>query len=165
MNIRISGVINDSIVDGPGLRYTIFTQGCPHMCEGCHNPESQDFNSGQVIDTEYLLNEIKSNPLLNGVTLSGGEPFSQPEACSVIAKSVNELGLSVWTYTGYTIEELLKENYRERIELLKYTDVLIDGQFVLSKRSLELDFCGSTNQRLIDVKKTMSTGNIVLWER
>lgn len=149
--IRIAGIIEESIVDGPGIRMVIFTQGCKHNCKGCHNPETHSFQAGSLVDIEDLIKMVKSNPLLDGITLSGGEPFEQAKECSVLAKEVKKLGLSVVTYTGYTFEEILKvENFRE---LLAVTDILIDGKFQMENRSLMLKFRGSTNQRIIDVKK------------
>ncbi|MBQ8536727.1 MAG: anaerobic ribonucleoside-triphosphate reductase activating protein [Clostridia bacterium] len=160
MDIKIYGTVNDSIVDGPGLRYTVFTQGCPHKCPGCHNPESHDFDGGRLIDTDEIIAQMKQNPLLDGVTLSGGEPFCQPEACLVIAQAAHQAGLNVWAYSGYTYEQLLEK----APELLKEVDVLVDGPFILAQRSLELKFKGSRNQRLIDVKRSLNEKAVVLWQ-
>ena len=160
MEIRIFGTVNDSIVDGQGLRYTVFTQGCPHGCPGCHNPESHDFEGGKVVDTQDIIDQIKKNPLLDGVTLSGGEPFCQPEACLEIARAVHGMGLNVWAYSGYTYEQLKEK----APELLNEVDVLVDGPFILAQRSLELKFKGSRNQRLIDVKRSLKEEKVVLWE-
>ncbi|MGN0970513.1 MAG: anaerobic ribonucleoside-triphosphate reductase activating protein [Aristaeellaceae bacterium] len=164
MNIRIAGTVNDSIVDGPGYRYTIFTQGCPHHCPGCHNPQSHDFEGGRVVDTDAILRQVRENPLLDGITLSGGEPFCQPEACRALAEAAHDLGMSVWCYTGYTWEKLMQEADPARLALLEAVDVLVDGPFILAQKSLELKFCGSRNQRLIDVKKTRQAGQVVLWQ-
>jgi len=160
MKIRIAGTADDSIVDGPGIRYTVFTQGCPHHCPGCHNPETHDFAGGREVDTGKILEQILDNPLLDGVTLSGGDPFCQAEACAEIARGAHAAGLNVWCYTGYTCDELISGR-PEWMELLRETDVLVDGRFLLEKRSLECRFRGSTNQRLIDVKKTLESGLIV----
>ena len=164
MNIRIAGTVNDSIVDGPGYRYTIFAQGCPHHCPGCHNPQSHDFEGGRTVDTETILRQVRENPLLDGITLSGGEPFCQPEACRALAEAARDLGLSVWCYTGYTWEKLMQEADPARLALLDAVDVLVDGPFILAQKSLELKFCGSRNQRLIDVKKTRQAGRVTLWQ-
>ena len=164
MDIRIAGTVNDSIVDGPGYRYTVFTQGCPHHCPGCHNPESHDFAGGSVVDTEVILKQVRENPILDGVTLSGGEPFCQAEACLELAKAAHALGLNVWCYTGYTYDVLMKEADPARMALLNEVDVLVDGPFVLAQKSLELKFCGSRNQRLIDLNKTRSSGQVTLWQ-
>lgn len=163
MKIRIAGIVNDSIVDGPGLRFTIFTQGCPHHCPGCHNPETHDPNGGKEGDTENIIAKMKKNPLLSGITLSGGEPLMQSAACLELAMAAHQMGLNVWAYTGYTWEKLMQENDPDRLALLKEVDVLVDGPFLENQRSLELDYCGSRNQRLIDVKKTMEKGEIVRW--
>ena len=164
MRISLSGITGDSIVDGPGLRLTIFTQGCLHHCPGCHNPQTHDPEGGSWADTEDILAAAAENPLLDGITLSGGDPFLQPVPCLALAEGAHKIGLNVWTYTGYTWEALWDENAPEKIALLKETDVLVDGPFLLAERSLELRFCGSRNQRLIDVKKSLAEGKVVLWE-
>ena len=164
MRISLSGVTGDSIVDGPGLRLTIFTQGCLHNCPGCHNPQTHDPNGGSWADTEDILAAAAENPLLDGITLSGGDPFLQPVPCLALAEGAHKLGLNVWTYTGYTWEALWEENDAEKLALLKESDVLVDGPFLLAERSLELQFCGSRNQRLIDVKKSLAAGEVLLCE-
>ena len=164
MRISLSGVTGDSIVDGPGLRLTIFTQGCLHHCPGCHNPQTHDPEGGSWADTEDILAAAAENPLLDGITLSGGDPFLQPVPCLALAEGAHKIGLNVWTYTGYTWEALWEENAPEKIALLKETDVLVDGPFLLAERSLELRFCGSRNQRLIEVKKSLAEDKVVLWE-
>ena len=158
MRISLSGITGDSIVDGPGLRLTIFTQGCLHNCPGCHNPQTHDPSGGSWADTEDILAAAAENPL------SGGDPFMQPVPCLALAEGAHKLGLNVWTYTGYTWEALWEENDAEKLALLKETDVLVDGPFLLAERSLELQFCGSRNQRLIDVKKSLAADKVVLWE-
>ena len=160
MKLRIAGIADDSIVDGPGLRMTVFVQGCPHHCPGCHNPETHNFDGGMEKDTDEILGMMEENPLLDGVTLSGGEPFCQSEACAVLAKAAHEAGLNVWCYTGYTFEELTGGK-AEWVALLKNVDVLVDGRFVLEKRTLECKWRGSSNQRLIDVKRSLAENSIV----
>lgn len=164
MKIRIAGTVNDSIVDGPGLRFSVFTQGCPHHCPGCHNPETHDPLGGHEEDTGELIRKMKKNPLLSGLTLSGGDPMMQAAPCREIAAEAHAAGLNVWTYTGYTWEALLSEGDPDRMALLRETDVLVDGPFIQDQRSLELDFCGSKNQRLIDVKASLQGGGVVLWK-
>ena len=161
MKLKISQVINDSIVDGPGIRLAVFTQGCIHNCPSCHNPQTHDINAGKETDTEKIAKLLANNPLLDGVTLTGGDPFMQAEQCAQIAKDAHALGLNVWTYTGYTYEQLLDKNDPHFNALMNNTDVLIDGKFILEQRSLELKFRGSKNQRVIDMNKTRETGNIV----
>lgn len=156
MELRLAGIVDDSIVDGPGLRYTIFTQGCPHRCPGCHNPQTHDFNGGCVKNINDILEDIKSNPLLTGVTFSGGEPFCQSKPLSVLADEIHKLEMNIVTYTGFTFEELYNnKEHPEYLELLKRTDILIDGPFKIELKSLDCEFRGSTNQRIIDVQKTL----------
>lgn len=164
--LRVSGIIKESIVDGPGIRYVIFTQGCPHHCEGCHNPQTHDFAGGHDDDTERILNELSQNPLISGVTFSGGEPFCQPGPLAELAREVHKRRLNIVCYSGYTFEELLKlsENKPEIKELLSEIDILIDGKFVLAEKSLLLRFRGSKNQRIIDVKKSLATDSVIVIE-
>lgn len=159
--IRISGIVDESIVDGDGIRFVIFTQGCPHHCQGCHNPATHDFSDGKVIDINDLMNEIKENPLLKGVTFSGGEPFCQPKPLSKLAKQIHALGLDITTYTGYTLEELQQMPSPDIADLLDATDILIDGKFLLEQRDLTLKFRGSKNQRMIDMNATRIRGTTV----
>lgn len=157
-DIRIAGVIEESIVDGPGIRYVVFTQGCPHRCPGCHNPKTHDYSGGTIISARILLDKIKKNPLLDGLTLSGGEPFEQAASCAILAKEVKKTGLNVITYTGYLFEDLFnKAQYDQGIsDLLNNTDILIDGPFDMEKRDILLKFRGSGNQRVIDMKETLA---------
>ena len=164
MEIRIFGTAEDSIVDGPGIRFAVFTQGCPHHCPGCHNPESHPFDGGRLADTREIIAQMTENPLLDGLTLSGGDPMCQPEPCLELAQAAHHAGLNVWCYTGYTWEALLAENDTARMALLAAVDVLVDGPFILEQRSLELKFCGSRNQRLIDVRKSRTAGEPVIWQ-
>lgn len=154
MLIRIAGITEDSIVDGPGLRLTVFVQGCPHHCPGCHNPETWDQFGGRYMDTQEIVAKMDSNPLLDGITLSGGEPFSQQEACTELAEAAHARGLNVWCYTGHTwevIDEALKYG---PLPFLDHIDVLVDGPYIESQRTLELPWRGSKNQRLIDVQES-----------
>lgn len=160
--IKLAGIVNDSITDGPGIRFTIFVQGCPRSCPGCHNPQTQCLEGGTSVSTEQLLEKIKSNPLLDGVTLSGGEPMIWAEQLLDLAKEIKKLNLSLFCYTGYLFEEL--EKVKGAKELLKYIDVLVDGPFVKEKRDYRLKFKGSTNQRIIDVSNTLNQNKIVLVE-
>jgi anaerobic ribonucleoside-triphosphate reductase activating protein len=149
-------------VDGPGFRYTVFVQGCHLNCPGCHNPQLQTCSGGRSITVGEILEEIQENPLLDGLTLSGGDPFVQPAACAVLAEEVRSLGLSVFVYTGYTFEALwLAENPAWR-RLLMAADVLVDGPFVRELRDIDLRFRGSSNQRLIDLRRSFAAGKISL---
>lgn len=163
--IRLFGLVTDSIVDGPGFRVSIFTQGCPHHCEGCHNPGSHDPEAGKEWTLDEVEKKFTGNPLLDGITLTGGEPFQQPAACAELARRAHQKGLNVWSYSGYTYEKLreLAQQDEGVNALLSEIDVLVDGPFRLNERSLELLYCGSKNQRLIDMKKTRETGEVVLW--
>ncbi len=162
MQIRISGTVNDSIVDGPGFRFSIFTQGCPHFCPGCQNPSTHSMDGGEVIDTQELIDAIKANPLLKGVTLTGGEPFVQPAPLIEIARWCHDHNLDVWAYSGYTFEELVSCSVgEEAAELLKNCDVLVDGPYIEEQKSMQAKWRGSLNQRIIDVKQTLESGHIV----
>ncbi len=162
MVLRISGIANDSIVDGPGIRFTIFTQGCPHHCEGCHNPQTHDPAGGEDVDSEELLEKIRANPLLDGVTFSGGEPFMQAKALAALGREIKALGLNIVTYTGFTFEELYSDREKNSWgELLDVTDRLVDGPFILEKKDWEIKFRGSSNQRYIDCPASLAAGHAV----
>lgn len=161
MLIRVAGIQQDSIVDGKGLRFVVFMQGCPHHCYGCHNPETHSFDGGKMMDVEEIIAQMNANPLFNGLTLSGGEPFLQPFACAEIAKAAKAKGMNVWCYTGYTLWELEKYIINSDV-LLREVDVLVDGRYVQELRSLNLDFRGSSNQRVIDMNAYRNTGKIEL---
>lgn len=154
--LKIAGLVGDSIVDGPGIRLTVFCQGCPHHCEGCHNPESWAFEGGQEMTVEAVLEAVKRNPLCRGVTLSGGEPFCQAEELSRLAALLKAEGYEVASYTGYTWEELMSGEVPFARELLSQLDVLVDGRFVLAERTLELRFRGSKNQRVLNVPASLA---------
>ena len=165
-SLRIAGIMRESIVDGPGIRFAVFCQGCPHACPGCHNPETHDFNGGSEVSIERIIEEFDKNPLLAGITFSGGEPMCQPEGFAALGKLVKERGKTITIFSGYTLEQLLaraKEN-KATAELLMMCDVLIDGPFVQAKRDLTLQFRGSSNQRVIDMNRTRKEGKIVLFE-
>lgn len=188
--ISLYGTVPDSIVDGPGLRYAVFVQGCSHHCPGCHNPESQPAEGGTETTLAALLADIRANGLAHDVTLSGGEPFEQPKACAALAVELKRNGYGIWCYTGYLYDDLagraeaartqqaqreeagltgnaLTEGIADDLavgDLLDSIDVLVDGPFVESRKSLELKWCGSSNQRLIDVPATRRTGSIVEWQ-
>lgn len=163
-NLNIYGLVQDSIVDGPGLRYAVFVQGCTHGCPGCHNPDSQPAGVGTTHAVDEVLADIRKNPLVHAVTLSGGEPFEQPEACAALAQALKAEGYNVWTYTGYLFEDLLARDDEHVRTLLQNTDVLVDGPFVESLKSLDLKWCGSSNQRLIDAPASLAAGRAVLWQ-
>ena len=151
MKLRIAGIVDDSIVDGEGVRLTVFTQGCPHHCHGCHNPQTWNLTGGHEIDTEEIVQKLKANPLLSGITFSGGEPFLQPAPLADLARAAHSLGLDVWSYTGFTLEELEKRTDAQ--QLLNEVDMLVDGPYVEALRDLTLRFRGSSNQRIIDLNE------------
>lgn len=161
--IRLNGVIRESVVDGPGWRLVVFAQGCPHRCEGCQNPQTHSLDGGYMSNTDNIVEAVKKNPLLSGVTFSGGEPFMQARQLASLGRDIHSLGLNVVTFSGYTIEQLMEgmtENEGWR-ELLLQSDILIDGKFEIEQKSLELKFRGSKNQRIIDPKASVEQGRAV----
>lgn len=167
--LRIAAINKESIVDGKGLRYVVYEQGCNHNCIGCHNPETHDFKGGKLFAIKTILKDIEKDPCLDGVTLSGGDPFFQAKNNVPFLKEVKKKNINVWAYTGFKIEDFLafingeptdKRINADMIEMLKLVDVLVDGRFELENRSLTCKFRGSTNQRIIDVKKTLETNNV-----
>lgn len=163
--LRLAGVVRESIVDGPGFRFAVFCQGCPHGCSECHNEATHDFSGGNDVEIEKILEEIDKNPLLAGVTFTGGEPFCQPEAFVALAEGVKARGLNIVTFTGYTYEQLIEMGVeRDAVaRLLGYTDLLIDGPFIKEEKDLTLQFRGSRNQRIIDMNATRKNNHIVLF--
>lgn len=160
--IRIAGAMTESIVDGPGIRYVIFTQGCPFHCKGCHNPQAQTLFGGMDVKLRVLYDEFEDNPLIKGVTFSGGEPFIQTGPLTILAKFLKKKGYSVWSYSGYTYDKLVNDPIRRR--LLEQLDVVVDGPFVMAKKSIDLDFRGSSNQRIINVQESLKQNKVVLME-
>ncbi len=148
------GIEPESIVDGPGFRFVIFVQGCPHHCHGCHNPESWSFEGGYDISVEDVFAQIMEREGLRGVTFSGGEPFEQVPALLELAKLVKGAGLTLMSYSGYKLEELENRHDPETDELLSMIDILVDGRYDEKLRNLTLVYCGSENQRVIDMRKT-----------
>ena len=161
MKVRLaSNLQSDSIVDGDGIRTVIWFQGCKHHCKECQNPETWNFDGGMEVDIEDIKEQLKKLKYQTGITLSGGDPFFQASAAAEIAKFAHSIGLNVWTYTGFTYDEIINAN-DDKMELLKNTDVLVDGRFEIDKKSLACKFRGSTNQRVIDVKKSLEEGGVV----
>ncbi|WP_010236035.1 anaerobic ribonucleoside-triphosphate reductase activating protein [Clostridium arbusti] len=160
--IRLAGMIYESLSNGPGLRRVLFSQGCKHNCKSCFNSHTHSFEGGELMDMDHIIEDIVNNPMLRGVTFSGGDPLEQAEKFAYIARRVKESGKSVWVYTGYTFEEI-RSARRENPswdKLLNYVDVLIDGKFDIDKKDEKLKFRGSTNQRIIDIKKSLITGEV-----
>ena len=164
LKLRLAGVVRESIVDGPGIRMTVFVQGCPHHCKGCHNPNTWSYDGGYIGSAERILEEARKDKLIKGITLSGGEPFEQADALAKLAKAARLQGLNVFCYTGYTFEYLREhfDDHPEYLELLEQCDWLVDGPFVEEQMSLMLHFRGSRNQRILDVPASLMQGEAVL---
>ena len=160
--VRIAGVIKESIVDGKGLRLVVFTQGCPHNCKGCHNPETHETGGGYSCSAQTIVEEFLKNPLLAGITFSGGEPILQAKELLPVAQAVVQAGKDCVLYSGYTFEELTAMQNQDVTQLLSLCSWLIDGRFIAEQRDLSLPFRGSRNQRIIDLPKTLAQGSIVL---
>lgn len=162
--IRIAGIIKESIVDGPGIRLVVFAQGCNHKCPGCQNPHTHSFEGGTQTTIKEILESVKDNPMLDGVTLSGGEPFEQAEAFAELASQIHQMGMDVVTYTGYTYEQIVDgmEKRKGWARLLNESDMLVDGKFEQTKKNLLLKFRGSENQRIIDIRKSLRNDDLVL---
>jgi anaerobic ribonucleoside-triphosphate reductase activating protein len=164
MQIKLAGIIKESVVDGPGVRMVIFAQGCDHCCEGCQNPDSHDPRGGYWQDVDELFSEFAAVKHLAGITISGGEPFLQAAACASLAEKVKAFGKSVLLYSGYTFEELMvmAGSSLDFRRLLMASDILVDGPFILAQKNLDLAFRGSENQRIIDVLAALAAGEAVL---
>lgn len=158
--MNIAGFYNESISNGKGIRAVLFVSGCPHRCKGCHNPQTWDGENGSPFDMEEYIKAIKDNPLLDGVTLSGGEPFLYPGELIPFIKRIKALGLNVWSFSGFTYEELIKD--KERAPMLRLVDVLIDGLYNESLKDKSPSYKGSFNQRIIDVGTSISSGKIAI---
>jgi len=161
--MRVAGFVEESIVDGPGVRFVVFAQGCPHQCPGCHNPLTWDLEGGKDATIKEIIRMIKKKRKnIRGITLSGGEPFLQAPEMVLLAQKAREIGLDVVTYTGYTYEELQQLDLPGVQELLDASDILVDGPFLIEQRDISLSFRGSINQRVIDLAGTKATGKLVL---
>lgn len=170
--IDVASIIKESSIDGEGIRYVLFTQGCKHNCAGCHNPQTHEFGCGTKMNPNDIYEDMSLNPLLDGITFSGGDPFFQAEECIPLAKLCKDNGFSTWAYTGFSFDDFLKFKNNEEcnewvtkdmIDFLDYIDVVVDGRFMLEKRTLDMQFVGSSNQRLVDVKKSLKENKVVLY--
>lgn len=159
--IKVAGITEESIVDGEGIRYVIFTQGCPHRCQGCHNPQTHDFANGKFASLQDIIAKVGANPMIKGITLSGGEPFMQALLLVPLVKAVKKMGKDVWIYSGFTYEQLQQDITPHSSKLLEVADVLVDGKFMLALRDLTLRFRGSMNQRVIDCNETRKIGRVL----
>jgi len=169
MQIRLATpvLLEDSIVDGEGIRTVIWTQGCSHKCPGCHNPQTHSFDDGFLLDIEEVKGQIDALEGQDGITFSGGDPLYQVEACLELAKYIKTKKMNIWCYTGFTYEGLisLSKNNPKIKEFLKTIDVLIDGPFILEEKSLDCVFRGSKNQRIIDTKESLKNKKVCLVEK
>ena len=165
MNMRLAGIQTDSIVDGPGVRLSVYVQGCSHRCNGCHNPETHDSRGGRVITISQLVGLIDASKGIDGVTISGGEPFEQAAAAAVLASEIIKRGLNLVIYSGYTFEELLESSSTNQDirNLLAAGLMLVDGPFILAEQDFSLAYRGSRNQRLIDLPRSLAAGRAVEW--
>ncbi|MCY6484984.1 anaerobic ribonucleoside-triphosphate reductase activating protein [Clostridium aestuarii] len=162
MKLQVAGFLDNSMVNGKGLRSVIFVSGCNHNCEGCHNKEMQAFDYGDKVEINEIMDRIKHNiPLIKGVTFSGGEPFEQAKALIFLAQNIKEQGLSLWCYTGYTFDKMLGSKDNDKLELLKYVDVIVDGRFEKNLTENAPKYAGSSNQRVINVQKSLKSGKII----
>jgi len=163
--MRLAGLQPESIVDGPGIRFTVYFQGCSHRCPGCHNPETHDPAGGNLVQLDQLLVQIERNRAVGGVTFSGGEPFEQNTAAAALAAEVVRLGLDLVIYSGYTFEELINKSQSDQSTgyLLQAGRLLVDGPFVQAEKDLNLAYRGSRNQRLIDLPRSLNAGQAVLF--
>ncbi len=163
--MKIAGFYDESISNGLGWRAVLFVSGCPHHCPGCHNKEAQDFNYGEEFNEEEILERIKENSILNGITISGGEPLCKENIPGVLKfiKDVKEIRpeFNVWCYSGYTLDQLIDRNDEETNKCLNEIDVLVDGRFVESKKDPTLKFRGSSNQRILDLKPSLQTHKFI----
>ena len=161
-DVRLAGIVDESVVDGPGVRLVVFAQGCPHHCPGCHNPHTWNMDGGALVAAEEIVERLRANPVLAGVTLSGGEPFAQASEFGRLAMAVKRMGFTVTTYTGYKWEHLVQSSYSGVHLLLDNTDILVDGPYVDNLREPGLKWRGSSNQRIIDVHRSLGAGSVVL---
>ncbi|WDC84076.1 anaerobic ribonucleoside-triphosphate reductase activating protein [Caloramator sp. mosi_1] len=159
MKLRIAGINRESLVDGPGIRYVIFSQGCIHNCKGCHNKDTHPLDGGYEVELEKIYNDIIQNRFIDGVTFSGGDPLIQADKFSVLSKMLKEKNIHIICYTGYVFEDIIKQ--KDKRELLNNIDILIDGPFMQEKRTLKKSFVGSSNQRIIDVKKSLESNKVI----
>jgi anaerobic ribonucleoside-triphosphate reductase activating protein len=165
IRLRVAGIVPESIVDGPGIRLTLYVQGCSHRCPGCHNPETQEVAGGVWMSVAEILKLTRQARGIDGVTFSGGEPFEQSAPLLLLAGALQSFGLNLVLYSGYTFEQLLEKSRGNSsiLNLLKAGWLLVDGPFLQEQRNLKLPYRGSDNQRLIDLAPSLKEGRPVLW--
>lgn len=161
--IRLAGIAYESLVNGPGIRRVLFSQGCKHNCKNCFNPSTHCFHGGKLMDMDEIIKDIKENPLLKGVTFSGGDPLEQAEHFAYIAKELKKYDINIWCYTGYTYEYIIThiDERKDWKDLLHNIDVLVDGKFEEERKNPSLKYRGSSNQRIIDVNKSLIHDKLV----
>jgi anaerobic ribonucleoside-triphosphate reductase activating protein len=166
MKLQIGGFLDNSLVNGDGIRAVVFVSGCIHNCENCQNEFMQDFNYGDTTSIHDIVQKIKNNmPIIKGVTFSGGEPFESAVALSKLSEEIRDLGLNIWCYSGYTFEEIIHIGDSDKLKLLRLIDVLIDGKFDETLKIGASKYTGSSNQRIIDVQKSIIENQIILWDK
>ena len=166
MKLQIGGFLDNSLVNGEGMRSVIFVSGCFHNCESCHNQVMQSFYYGDCVSIQNILLKIVKNiPIISGVTFSGGEPFESALALSKLSEGIREQGLGIWCYSGYTFEEIIHSGDRDKLRLFKLIDVLIDGKFHEELQVGASKYTGSSNQRIIDIQKSILKNQVVLWNK
>ena len=164
MKLQIGGFLENSLVNGDGIRSVIFVSGCNHNCVSCQNEFMQDFNYGEDVSIDDIVKRIKKNmPIIKGVTFSGGEPFESAQALSKLSETFKSLGLNIWCYSGYTYNEIINSGDIDKLTFLNFIDVLIDGKFDEALVESASKYTGSSNQRIIDVEKSVLENQIVLW--
>lgn len=162
MKLQIAGFLDNSLVNGSGIRAAVFVSGCRHNCDGCHNKEMQSYDYGDAVEIDEVYERIMKNvPLIKGVTFSGGEPFDSAKGLSILADKILDAGLNLWCYSGYTYEEILNSDDEYKISLLNKIDILVDGKYKKELNENALRYTGSSNQRIIDVKKSIKEGKII----
>ena len=162
IEIRLAGIIHDSLTNGEGMRRVFFSQGCTHNCRGCFNEHTHPFDGGRIFDVDKLVLDTINDPLIKGVTFSGGDPFQQAKPFMYMAIYLRNKGINIWSYTGYTLDEILRSNDIYKKQLLANIDVLVDGKYIEKYKVDGLKYRGSMNQRIIDVQKTLVSKKITL---
>ncbi|MEK6263671.1 MAG: anaerobic ribonucleoside-triphosphate reductase activating protein [Clostridium sp.] len=164
MELQIGGFLHNSLVNGDGIRSVVFVSGCIHNCVGCQNEDMQDFNYGDAVLIDDIMLKVSGNmPIIKGITLSGGEPFESATNLSKLSERVKDLGLNIWCYSGYTYDEIINSGDKDKLRMLNFIDVLIDGKFNESLMEGAGKYTGSSNQRIIDVQKSILENKIILW--
>ncbi|AAO34903.1 anaerobic ribonucleoside-triphosphate reductase-activating protein [Clostridium tetani] len=164
--LQVAGFLDNSLANGKGLRSVLFLSGCNHKCKGCHNLIMQDFKYGDRVKIDEIMDRVKGNiPIIRGVTFSGGEPLEQAENLARLASMIKKENLNIWCYTGYEFEYILDNMNKINgwKNLIENIDILVDGTFQKDKNKPKLKYKGSSNQRIIDVQKSLIAKKIILY--